>query len=198
MAKKSNKSIVKQITEEYVKNTDFKIVNEVLEDKGMNDFEMNKTTLMNIAEWSLNGDSEKEIRTKLDLNEKQWGLLCSLCPTIIFVMKHSKSLAETLLVGTIFETAIGGKRVKKCVPKALTEYDDRGKPCGQHIVMVETWEELPPNPALLKYLAEKKLNEKLGEKPLDDSHKFKEVVERLTDEERQLIAATKPNDLGDN
>ena len=50
---------------ELAKNVDIKTVNQLLAQTELKDFEMNKTTITNIAEWCLNGASDNEIRQKL-------------------------------------------------------------------------------------------------------------------------------------
>lgn len=195
MAKKGNKNIVKQLTEDYANNIDYEIVNDVLETKGVTDFKLSKQILQNIAEWALNADTTNEIRTKLELTPKQWQLLCAICPAIINVMEQGRVLADTIILGSLFQVAIGGQRVPKQLAKTITEYDERGKPCKQHIEIVEIMETLPPNPALLKFLAEKKLNENFGSKPISNPERYRNIVDGLSKEERALIESTRFEDL---
>ena len=178
---------VEKIVKEYSENLDMSMVNEILDMKGVKDFEMNKTTLTNIAEWALNGSSNEEIRKKLDLNPSQWKLLVSICPTLIMVMKSSRALADTIIAGSLFQTAIGGKRIHKEVPVRVREYDEKGLVCGEHYETIEVSEELPPNPVLLKFLAEHKLSEKFGENPVDTNKDYQKIIENLTPEERAFI-----------
>ena len=179
---------VKEIVDTYSSVVDLDFVNQIIEHNGtLDDFEMNKATMMNIAEWALNGKSDEEIRKKLDLKPNQWGLLLQICPTLILVMQHSRALADTIIAGSLFQTAIGGKKIRKQLPKPVTEYDERGKPCGQHYEIIEVWEELPPNPILLKFLAEQKLSEKFGEAKVDNSKHYQEIVNNMTPEQIALM-----------
>lgn len=176
---------------ELAKNVDIKTVNQLLSQTELKDFEMNKSTITNIAEWALNGNSDNEIRQKLSLNKNQWAILVTICPTLLLVMKESRALADVVVAGSLFQTAIGGKIITKQQPVKIKLYDADGKVYGEKVEIVETKEELPPNPLLLKFLAEHKLSEKLGDNPINRESEYKKMVESLTPEERALIEAMK-------
>ena len=181
---------------ELAKNVDIKTVNQLLAQTELKDFEMNKSTINNIAEWALNGDSDNEIRQRLSLTKNQWAILVTICPTLLLIMKDSRALADVVIAGSLFQTAIGGKTIRKQVPVHVKEYEydeakGRSYVSGEHIEMVEQVEELPPNPLLLKYLAEHKLSEKLGETTTNKENDYKKMVESMTAEERALLEAMK-------
>lgn len=176
---------------ELAKNVDIKLVNEMLSKTELKDFEMNKTTITNIAEWCLNGASDNEIRKKLSLNKNQWAILVTVCPTLLIVMRDSRALADVVIAGSLFQTAIGGKKITKQVPVKYKIYDSSGKAIGEDYKVIEIQEELPPNPLLLKFLAEHKLSEKLGDNPTNRDNDYKKMVDSLTPEERALIEAMK-------
>ena len=181
---------------ELAKNVDIKTVNKLLAQTELKDFEMNKSTITNIAEWALNGNSDSEIRQKLSLTKGQWAILVTICPTLLLVMKESRALADVVIAGSLFQTAIGGKRIKKQVPTKEKIYqwnEETGKSwvVGEKTVIVEVEEELPPNPLLLKFLAEHKLSEKLGDNPLNNESNYKKMVESLKPEELAIIEAMK-------
>lgn len=178
------------------KSVDLKTVNKLLAQTELHDFEMNKSTINNIAEWCLNGDSDNEIRQKLDLTKNQWSILVTICPTLLLVMKDSRALADVVIAGSLFQTAIGGKRIKKQVPVRVKEYDcnpETGKSwvSGEHTEVIEIEEELPPNPLLLKFLAEHKMSEKLGDVKVNGDSEYKKIVDSLTPDERAMIEAMK-------
>lgn len=178
------------------KSVDLKTVNQLLAQTELHDFEMNKSTINNIAEWCLNGDSDNEIRQKLSLTKNQWAILVTICPTLLLVMKDSRALADVVIAGSLFQTAIGGKRIKKQVPVRVKEYEcnpDTGKSwvSGEHTEVIEIEEELPPNPLLLKFLAEHKMSEKLGDVKVDGDSEYKKIVDSLSPEERAMIEAMK-------
>lgn len=176
---------------ELAKNVDLKVVNQLLSNTELKDFEMNKSTISNIAEWCLNGESDNEIRKRLSLNKHQWAILVTVCPTLLIIMKDSRALADVVIAGSLFQTAIGGKTIKKQQPMRVREYDEKGLVCGEHYEIIEYEEELPPNPLLLKFLAERKLNEKLGEQQGIKDSTYKQMVDSLTPEERAMIEAMK-------
>ena len=176
---------------ELAKNVDIKTVNQLLAQTELKDFEMNKSTITNIAEWALNGNSDNEIRQKLALNKNQWAILVTICPTLLLVMKESRALADVVIAGSLFQTAIGGKKIRKQVPVKYKKYDENGKPYEEDYKIIEIEEELPPNPLLLKFLAEHKLSEKLGDNPIDKESNYKKMVESLKPEELAIIEAMK-------
>lgn len=176
---------------ELANSVDMKTVNGLLSQTELKDFEMNKSTITNIAEWCLNGDSDNEIRKKLDLTKTQWSILTTICPTLIIVMKDSRALADVVVAGSLFQTAIGGKRIKKQVPVKYKVYDENGKVEREDYKVIEIEEELPPNALLLKFLAERKMSEKLGENQIKSESDYKKMVDSLTPDERALIEAMK-------
>ena len=176
---------------ELAKNVDIKFVNKLLAQTELKDFEMNKSTITNIAEWALNGNSDSEIRQKLSLTKNQWAILVTICPTLLLVMKESRALADVVIAGSLFQTAIGGKIITKQQPVKIKQYDADGKVYGEKVEIVEIKEELPPNPLLLKFLAEHKLSEKLGDNPLNSESNYKKMVESLKPEELAIIEAMK-------
>lgn len=189
---------VKDIVKQYSDVVDFDFLNQIMaQSKELQDFEMNKTTLLNVSEWALNGKSDEEIRKSLDLRPKQWATLLSICPVLILVMKDSRALADVVVAGSLFQTAIGGKRIKKQIAKSVKEYDDNGKVIGEHLDTIEVWEELPPNPYLLKFLAEHKLSEKFGGKPIDNNQEYSKILESLTPEQLAIIEMEKGRGLDD-
>ena len=176
---------------ELVKNVNIKTVNQLLSQTELKEFEMNKSTILNIAEWSLNGSSDNEIRQKLSLTKNQWAVLVTVCPTLLLVMKESRALADVVIAGSLFQTAIGGRVITKQQPVKIKIYDADGKVLGEKVEIVETKEELPPNPILLKFLAEHKLSEKMGDTNINNESTYKQMVDSLTPEERALIEAMK-------
>ena len=187
-------------TEQLINKTDIDFVNQMIKKGGLNDFAVSKSTLANISSWALNGDSDQAIRKKLDLTKHQWAILCSVCPTLIMIMEHSRAMADMVVAGSLFQTAIGGKRIKKQVPVKYKVYDESGKVEREEYKIVEIEEELPPNPMLLKFLAENKLSEQFGDKRGVDDKKIKDFVDNLSPEDRALLeAARKSSELnGEN
>lgn len=131
-----------------------KETNDMLEGTNIGDFKISKRTLENIAEWCLNGDTEFEIRQKLELNKNQWAILISACPDVLKIMEFGYAYADMVVGGSLLQVAIGGKKIKKQQIVKVGDYEN-GIKVGEHIEKVEIEEELPPNPLLLKFLAEK-------------------------------------------
>ena len=177
---------------------DMKQVNKLLKETSLKDFEMQKQTIENIAEWCLNGNSDTEIRKKLALTENQWLVLVACCPTLLVIISQSRQLAEVVLAGSLYQTAIGGKIVRKQQLARVHKYDDNGKVIGERIEKVWVEEELPPNPLLLKFLAEKKLDEKLGENSNKEKDNFKDIIDNVSKEDLALLKAMNKVDKTDD
>ena len=186
------KTKTEKIVDTYTKDMDLDMTNEIIANsKKLGEFELNKQTIQNIADWALNGASNAEIRKKLDITADQFKLLCSICPTLVYVMRDSRVIADTIIAGSLFQTAIGGQRIKRTQAKSITDYDERGKPCGQHLETIEVWEELPPNPRLLEFLATHKLSEQFGNEKVDNSKSYRDMINSFTAEERAMIELAK-------
>lgn len=182
-------------TEQLIKQADIDYINKMLsKTDDMDGFAMSQSTLSNIAGWALNGASDQEIRKNLDLNKHQWAILCTVCPTMIMIMQHSRAMADMVVAGSLFQTAIGGKRIKKQQPVRVREYDEKGLVCGEHYEVIEIEEELPPNPVLLKFLAENKLSEQFGDKKTNRNEKLRELVDSLSPEDKALIEAARKSE----
>ena len=170
---------------------DLDMVNTTLRANGINSLDLSKKTLMNIGKWALDGKSEFEIRQNLELTSQEWSYLLKTCPAIVVILQHSTAYADMIVGGTLLQTAIGGKIVKKKVPMKVHDYNENGKVIGEHYEMVEVEEETQPNPMLLKFLAENKLSEKFGGKVVDNSKEFRDVIENMTDEQIKIITENK-------
>lgn len=169
---------------------DLDTINQQLDTAGITKLDISKKTLLNIGKWVLDGKSEQEIKENLELSESEWRYLLKTCPAIVVVMQHSLAYAEMILGGTLFQTAIGGKKIKKKIPLKVHDYEiinGKSVVVGEHYEMVEIEEESQPNPYLLKYLAEHKLSEKLGNNGSDLSKEHREYIDAMSPEEIEAI-----------
>lgn len=170
--------------EKIIEELDYDTINQMISVTGNKDLgQVKKQTLKNISRWALNGASDKEIRNNLELSDKQFRVLCSLCPAVLMIMQQSREYADIVLASSLFQRAIGGQRVHKMQAQKVGDFDATGKKIGEHLETIEVWEELPPDANLLKFLAEHKLNEKFGEKMVDEDTEARRVVENLTEEQ---------------
>lgn len=184
MARKRND--LKKELDKITDTVDLKVTNQMLELGGLEKFTITKKTLDNISKWALDGKSQFEIRQNLELSKSEWEYLCKVCPIIVVVMQRSQAYGEIVLAGTIYQTAIGGHTIKKKYPMKIKEYDN-GKVIGEHVEIIEYDETQPPNPYLLKFLAEHKLSEQFGEVKSDNSQEHRKVVDAMTEEELRAI-----------
>ena len=188
MKTKEQEQVMQQV-KEMTKKVNIRTTNEVLKNTDIGDFKISKRVLENIAEWCLNGDSDDEIRKKIELTPKQWGILTTICPKVLDIMDHSRAYADIVLGGSLLQTAIGGKKIKKEQLIKVGEYVN-GVKVGEHVEKHMVEEELPPNPLLLKFLAERKLNEKLGEQNRPVSN-YRDIIDNLSPEDRAKLESYK-------
>lgn len=158
----------------------------IAQDPNLGNFKVTKKTLTNISQWALDGKSQYEIAQNLELTPAQWLYLVDRCPSILKVMQHSQAYADMVVAGTLFETAVGGKKIKKKVPMKVHIYEN-GKVVAEEYQMIEVEEETQPNPYLLKYLAEHKLSENFGEKKATDFGKFRDIIDNMDEDDQGKI-----------
>lgn len=180
---------VDEDTTKLISKVDIDFVNQLMNNsQEMKDFAISKSTLANISSWALNGESDKDIREHLDLTEHQFAILCTVCPTLLLIMERSRAMADLIVAGSLFQTAIGGKRIKKQQAVKVGDYVD-GVKIGEHVEKVWLEEELPPRPELLKFLAENKLSEQFGERKGVDDSKIRELADSFSDKDAALVMA---------
>ena len=180
---------VDEDTTKLISKVDIDFVNQMIgRSEEMQDFAISKSALANISSWALNGESDKDIREHLDLTEHQFAILCTVCPTLLLIMERSRAMADLIVAGSLFQTAIGGKRIKKQQAIKVGDYVD-GVKVGEHVEKVWLEEELPPRPELLKFLAENKLSEQFGERKGVDDSKIRELADSFSDKDAALVMA---------
>jgi len=192
--KKTTRKELQQELKNITDTVDIDFTNEIIEQGNvLENFSLTKKTLENIAKWSLDGKSVFEIRQNLELSKKEWEYLCKVCPTILQVMQHSQAYAELVLIGSIYQTAIGGHTIKKRLPLKIKDYDN-GRCVGEHVEIVEYEEVQPSNPNLLKWLAENKMGENFGSSKVDNSKEHRKIVDAMTPDELKIIELMGEND----
>lgn len=192
--KKTNiKNEIKKELSTIADTVDLDMVNQQLDNAGIEKLDISKKTIMNIGKWLLDGKSEFEIRQNLELTISEWNYLLKTCPAIVVVMQHSMAYADMVVGGTLFQTAIGGKTIKKKIPLKVRDYVE-GKIVGEHYEMVEVEEVTQPNPYLLKFLAENKLSENFGNKKLDHAKDHDDIINAMTEEEIALMKQAQNKD----
>lgn len=175
-----NESIkVETITKKYKQTLDFDLINNSIVATNNQDLgKISKTTINNIAKWALNGASNREIANNLELSEKQFKVLCNICPALVFVMQESRELADIYLASSLFQRAIGGQKITKQQAVKVGDYEG-GVKVGEHVEIVDLVEELPPDSNLLKFMAENKLSEKFGKDKVNEDTEISKVVGQL-------------------
>lgn len=182
MAKDKINKEANKIVSEYTSLINYDIVNKELELSNVDKStfkKISKDTILNISKWALNGASDSDIRDNLDITENQFRLLCEICPVLVAVMQKSREMADIIITGSLVQTAIGGKVIKKQQLMKVGDYDENGCKIGEHVEKFWVEEELPPNPLLLKFIAEHKLSEKFGDKEVDKDSEMNKVIATL-------------------
>lgn len=179
---------IKEISNKYIDLVNYDVVNKMIEITDNQDLgKISKKTITNIAKWALNGASEKEIANNLELSEKQFRTLASLCPVVVYVMQESREYADVIVAGSLLQRAIGGTIVRHQQAVKVSDYDSEGNKIGEHVEIVDLEEELAPDSSLLKYLAEHKLSEKFGKGETNTDERMKRVVGELNEEQIKKI-----------
>lgn len=187
MAKKkisSTEVAVDTIMDKYGGYFDYDAINHIISITNNEDLgKISKQVVKNIAEWSLNGEDKKQIAERLEMTPKQFDTLCKICPVLIHVMESGTQMANIVATGSLFQTAIGGQFIKKQVAVKVKDYDSDGTVIGEHYEKMWIEEELPPNPMLLKFIAEKKLSERFGDDKADQDKVINTTIDNMTKEE---------------
>lgn len=182
------KNELKEQINELVGKVNIPITNRMLSHTELKDFAMDLNVVKNIAEWALDGKSNNEIRKNLSLDKRQWGILVDICPDLMLIMDNSRQIADIVVAGSLFQTAIGGTVIKKQQPIKMKDFDSDGRVIGEHIEIVEYNEVLPPSPTLLMFLAKNKMPEKFGGvKEENRNEELAKTVNSLTNEEYSAI-----------
>ena len=187
---KNTKQVVEEVYNSYKGLIDIDTINRMIKISGNKDLgEISKKTITNIAKWALNGASNKEIASNLELTDSQFKVLVSICPVLMYVMQSSRELADIVITGALFDTAIGGKVIRKQQLVKIKDYTEDGRVIGEHLEKEWVAEELPPNPLLLKFLAEHKLSEKFGKDKNDKDQEVVSIINMLDDKDIDIMKA---------
>ena len=188
MNKKQEKVEVEKIINKFEDMLDLDTINNIIDNTNVRDIgKVSRKTIYNISKWALNGASNKEIASNLEITDKQFQTLCTICPVLVYIMQTSRELAEVVLAGSLYQRAIGGQKVRKQQAVKMNDFDCDGNKIGEHIEIVEIWEELPPDSNLLKYLATKKLSEKFGDEIVDNDKEVRDAIDNMsTDQIKKL------------
>lgn len=184
MGKTKAQEVAEKTLYKYADLIDYDNVNKALKLADKDVGEVSKQTLKNIGKWALNGQDENEIAQNLEMTTKQFKTFMQLCPSVAYILAQGKEMANVIVAGSLLQTAIGGQIVRKQQLVKINDFDENGMKIGEHYERMWVEEELPPNPNLLKFIAEHKLNDKFGEeKSDDDGKKFKKTLENMSPEE---------------
>ena len=175
----------KKVVQSIIDTIDLKSLNIKLEGK-VNNLILTEKTLENIAKWALDGKSQTEIRNNLELTEYEWEYLKMTCPTMLLLMSKTTAYADVVVAGTLLQTAIGGQEYEVEELVKIKDYDN-GRCIGEHIERHTRKVKTQPNPDLLKFLSIHKLSENFSDKPKTSSKEYREIVDNLSEEERQAI-----------
>lgn len=181
----------KKVVQSIIEQIDLKSLNIQLEGK-VNNLILTEKTLENIAKWALDGKSQTEIRNNLELTEYEWEYLKMTCPTMLLLMSKTTAYADIVIAGTLVQTAIGGQEYEEETPIKVKDYEN-GRCIGERVEIFKIKKKTQPNSDLLKFLSIHKLSENFSDKPKSSSKEYRDIVESLSEEERQAIKDANEN-----
>ena len=181
----------KKVVQSIIEQIDLKSLNIQLEGK-VNNLILTEKTLENIAKWALDGKSQTEIRNNLELTEYEWEYLKMTCPTMLLLMSKTTAYADVVIAGTLVQTAIGGQEYEEETPIKVKDYEN-GRCIGERVEIIKIKKKTQPVPDLLKFLSIHKLSENFSDKPKTSSKEYREIVDNLSEEERQAIKDANEN-----
>lgn len=181
----------KKVVQSIIDTIDLKSLNIQLEGK-VNNLILTEKTLENIAKWALDGKSQTEIRNNLELTEYEWEYLKMTCPTMLLLMSKTTAYADIVIAGTLVQTAIGGQEYEEETPIKVKDYEC-GRCIGEHIEIIKVRKKTQPVPDLLKFLSIHKLSENFSDKPKTSSKEYRDIVNNLSEEEKQAIKDANEN-----
>lgn len=190
MNKKVNEKIVADIVSdaERINNLSASYIsNELKEEVSTRRF--NKKTTENVVRWALKGASMREIAENLELSKKEFDVLLSSSPALMWALQKGEALAQVYLSMTAYEIAIGGKRVKKEVLSTIRERDENGRVVKEYQVPVEVSYELPPDSAMMKFLLQNHIPNRYGDiKKQKEDEEMRTIIDQLSDEDKINIS----------
>ena len=143
---------------------------------------VDKKILNEIAVYTSNGMDEKDIGALLNMSVEEIEKWKEMCPEVMGAFSIGAKAVSAKVMLTKVQLALGGRKVKKQQAVKVGDYED-GRKIGEHIEIVEVWEELAPN-----YQA---CEEILSAKEPDTWNK-KKLLEEKEKEQRAVISDLTP------
>jgi hypothetical protein len=159
-----------------------------VDSKGIVKDEEIKGTIRNIFNWSSEGKSEKEISQYLNMDLRDFKSLCKQYPIFLGAMSKGKAMAKMMVSASMYELAIGGKKIKKLVPVTTCEYNENGKMISKTTTYANVETELPPDFNAQKYILSRKDPKNWGDDVVIEEEKiYKKQIEPLTSEDKARL-----------
>ena len=105
---------------------------------------VDKRVLNEIAVYLSNGMEEKDIAVLLGVNDKELQQWKNDYPEVMGAFEIGAKAVSAKVMLTKVQLALGGRKVWKQQAIKVGDYEE-GKKIGEHIEVVEVWEELAPN-----------------------------------------------------
>ena len=136
--------------------------------KSVDGASVDKRVLNEIAVYLSNGMEEKDIAVLLGINDKELQCWKESYPEVMGAFEIGAKAVSAKVMLTKVQLALGGRKIWKQQAIKVGDYGEDGKKYGEHIEVVEVWEELPPNyNALDDILSVKEANTWSKKKVLD-------------------------------
>lgn len=105
---------------------------------------VDKRVLNEIAVYLSNGMEEKDIAVLLGINDKELQQWKNDYPEVMGAFEIGAKAVSAKVMLTKVQLALGGRKIKKQQAVKVGDYEE-GRKIGEHIEIVEVWEELAPN-----------------------------------------------------
>ena len=105
---------------------------------------VDKRVLNEIAVYLSNGMEEKDIAVLLGVNDKELQQWKNDYPEVMGAFEIGAKAVSAKVMLTKVQLALGGRKVWKQQAVKVGDYEE-GRKVGEHIEVVEVWEELAPN-----------------------------------------------------
>ena len=113
--------------------------------KSVDGASVDKRVLNEIAVYLSNGMEEKDIAVLLGINDKELQCWKESYPEVMGAFEIGAKAVSAKVMLTKVQLALGGRKIWKQQAIKVGDYGEDGKKYGEHIEVVEVWEELPPN-----------------------------------------------------
>lgn len=161
-------------------------VNELIDNIGYEQLQVEASIVHNIARWVSSGMTDRDsLAYSLKITRKELDSWCVKYPEVIGAISIGEKVLNMKVGLTLGQIALGGYRTKKQIPIRLSEYNEYGRKIRDYVEVVTVEEETPPNFNAIKYILDNKESFDWGTKKemQREEEKQKKIIETLSQED---------------